>query len=107
MCSGGRSIGGRSECSAELSVAEREALLLQALGQHRDELDCESKLVVLLDVDKFDLIKRLLRNRGVVLYCTRLKQAQTDAERKAVEAEPELSQVVTCRSRAWSSWAFA
>lgn len=53
----------------------------------RDELECESRLVVLLDVDKFDFIKRLLRNRGKVLYCTRLKQAQTDAEKKAVEAE--------------------
>lgn len=53
----------------------------------RDELECESRLVVLLDVDKFDFIKRLLRNRGKVLYCTRLKQAQTEAEKKAVEAE--------------------
>lgn len=31
-----------------------------------DELECESKLVVLLDVDKFDLIKRLVRNRAKV-----------------------------------------
>lgn len=53
----------------------------------RDELDCESKLVVLLDVDKFDFIKKLMKNRGKVLYCTRLKQAQSDAEKKEVEGE--------------------
>ncbi len=60
--------------------------VLQILGG-RDELDCESKLVVLLDVDKFDFIKKLMKNRGKVLYCTRLKQAQSDAEKKTVEAE--------------------
>ncbi|EWM22383.1 u5 small nuclear ribonucleoprotein helicase [Nannochloropsis gaditana] len=52
-----------------------------------DELDCESKLVVLLDVDKFDFIKKLMKNRGKILFCTRLKQAQSQAEKKEVEAE--------------------
>ena len=44
--------------------------------QLTDERDCENKLVVLLDYEKFDLIKILLRNRAKVYYCTRLKQAQ-------------------------------
>lgn len=38
----------------------------------KDELDCESKLVVLLDVDKFDLIKQLVRNRSKVGLNSRL-----------------------------------
>jgi pre-mRNA-splicing helicase BRR2 len=71
------------DANASAKLAEE---VLQVLAT-RDELECESRLVVLLDVDKFDFIKRLLRNRGKVLYCTRLKQAQTDAEKKAVEAE--------------------
>ncbi len=71
------------DANASARLAEE---VLQVLAT-RDELECESRLVVLLDVDKFDFIKQLLRNRGKVLYCTRLKQAQTDAEKKAVEAE--------------------
>ncbi|TMW65358.1 hypothetical protein Poli38472_008000 [Pythium oligandrum] len=48
---------------------------------------CENRLVLLLDYDKFDFIKLLLENRAKVLYCTRLKQAQNDKERQAVEEE--------------------
>jgi pre-mRNA-splicing helicase BRR2 len=52
-----------------------------------NERDCENRLVVLLDYDKFDFIKLLLRNRAKVMYCTRLKQAQTKAERSTIEEE--------------------
>jgi pre-mRNA-splicing helicase BRR2 len=55
--------------------------------QDSDERICENKLVVLLDFDKFDFIKILLRNRSKIYYCTRLKQAQSDAERLVVESE--------------------
>mmetsp|Transcript_11324 Transcript_11324/g.39302 ORF Transcript_11324/g.39302 Transcript_11324/m.39302 type:complete len:1241 (-) Transcript_11324:3157-6879(-) len=50
-----------------------------------DERECENKLVMLLDYDKFDFIKRLMRNRWRILYCTRLKQAQSDEARAEVE----------------------
>lgn len=46
-----------------------------------DELECESKLVVLLDVDKFDLIKRLVRNRAKV----RGRHSGTGDERKRTQ----------------------
>lgn len=59
---------------------------LQAL-QLSDERQCENKLVVLLDFDKFDFIKLLLRNRAKIYYCSRLKQAQNDTERRAIEDE--------------------
>lgn len=55
--------------------------------QIADERGCENKLVVLLDFDKFDFIKLLLRNRAKIYYCTRLKQAQNDAERAAIEEQ--------------------
>lgn len=53
--------------------------------QIADERGCENKLVVLLDFDKFDFIKLLLRNRAKIYYCTRLRQAQNDAERSSIE----------------------
>ena len=59
---------------------------LQTL-QIADERACENRLVVLLDFDKFDFIKLLLKNRSKIYYCTRLKQAQSDAERTVIEKE--------------------
>lgn len=59
---------------------------LAALSNH-DERVCENKLVVLLDFDKFDFIKLLMKNRAKIYYCVRHKQAQTDEERVKVEEE--------------------
>lgn len=61
--------------------------VLETLQVAKDARDCENKLVLLLDYDKFDLVKLLTRNRSVVLYCTRLGQAQTAAERQNIETE--------------------
>lgn len=55
--------------------------------QISDERICENKLVVLLDFDKFEFIKMLLKNREKIYYCTRLAQAQTDDERATVEQD--------------------
>lgn len=55
--------------------------------QIKDDRACENKLVILLDYDKFDFIKILLRNRSKILYCTRLKQAQSEIEKSSIEAE--------------------
>lgn len=52
-----------------------------------DQRACENNLVMLLDFDKFDFIKLLLSNRTKVYYCTRLKQAQNEDERKNIEEE--------------------
>jgi pre-mRNA-splicing helicase BRR2 len=49
-----------------------------------DMREVETRLVGLLGYDKFDVVKLLLRNAARVYYVTRLKQAQTDAERAAV-----------------------
>lgn len=53
----------------------------------QDDRDVENRLVTLLDFDKFDLIKVVLRNRTKVVWCTRLNRAQDEAERKRIEGE--------------------
>ncbi|KDO30202.1 hypothetical protein SPRG_04992 [Saprolegnia parasitica CBS 223.65] len=70
---------------AEMSDRLAEEVLL--VLREADLGACENKLVLLLDYDKFEFIKLLLTNRAKVFYCTRLKQAQSDAERDAIEAE--------------------
>ncbi len=40
---------------------------------------------MLLDFDKFDLIKMLMKNRIKLLWCTRLGQAQDEAEKQKIE----------------------
>lgn len=47
----------------------------------------ENRLVLLLDYDKFDLIKLFLRQRATIVYCVRLSRAKTDEERLTVERE--------------------
>ncbi|KAF0701712.1 Aste57867_7878 [Aphanomyces stellatus] len=61
--------------------------VLTVLGEPSELGHCENKLVLLLDYDKFEFIKVLLLNRAKVVYCTRLKQAQSDVERRAIEDE--------------------
>eukprot|EP00741_Cyanophora_paradoxa_P005239 tig00000865_g5079.t1 len=77
--------------------------VLAIMGSGADDREVENKLVMLLDYDKFDFIKVLLRNRQKVVYCTRLGQAQTDEERNAIEAEmmgsPELESILAAISR--------
>ena len=68
-------------------VKRRTWDLPSPLRQCNDECICENKLVVLLDLDKFEFIKVLMKNRAKIFYCTRIKQAQTDEERVAVEME--------------------
>ncbi|KAF4324437.1 hypothetical protein G195_001421 [Phytophthora kernoviae 00238/432] len=72
-----------AEISAKL--AEDVLNILKEAGS--DLSACENRLVLLLDYDKFDFIKLLLENRAKVLYCTRLKQAQDDTERRSIEEE--------------------
>lgn len=52
-----------------------------------DERDCENKLVLLLDYDKFELIKLLLKHRWKISVCTRLAQAQSEEEKASMLAE--------------------
>ena len=59
--------------------------VLSALGSETDdERACENRLVLLLDYDKFDLIKKLLKSRARVVWCTRLARAQDDDEKARI-----------------------
>ena len=73
---------------ANVSVRLAEEVLL-ALGM-KDERAAENQLVILLDFDKFAFIKRLLKNRGKIYYCSRLKQAQTEEQREQIVQEMTL-----------------
>eukprot|EP00850_Spirogloea_muscicola_P007775 SM000040S14787 [mRNA] locus=s40:365737:377479:+ [translate_table: standard] len=71
---------------------------LQALAEG-DDRDVENQLVPLLNYEKFDLIKLLVKNRFKVVYCTRLARAEDEAEKKRIEAEmmkggPELNAIL-------------
>jgi pre-mRNA-splicing helicase BRR2 len=52
-----------------------------------DNRSCENKLVALLEHDKFDTIKKLLKNRWKVVYCIRLARCKDESERRDVEEE--------------------
>ena len=59
---------------SDANEAQRLAAQVLSLLQVTDERDCENKLVLLLEYDKFDFIKLLLKNRTKIAFCTRLKQ---------------------------------
>ncbi|KAI5074534.1 hypothetical protein GOP47_0010495 [Adiantum capillus-veneris] len=61
-----------------------EVLKMLAEG---DDREVENRLVMLLDYNKFDLIKVLIKNRLKVVWCTRLARAEDDAERKRIGEE--------------------
>ena len=48
----------------------------------------QDQLVELLQYDNFPLIKELMRNRTIVVWCQRLARAQNDAERSRIEVQP-------------------
>lgn len=52
-----------------------------------DDRDVENRLVALLEYDKFDLIKLLLRNRFKIVWCTRLARAEDQEQRRKIEEE--------------------
>ena len=93
-----------SDANVSSKLAEDTLSTLQIA----DERICENKLVVLLDFDKFEFIKLLMKNRAMIFYCTKLRQAQTDQERAAVEEEiktghPELLLLIQQKASA-ESW---
>ena len=55
--------------------------------QEGEERDVQDQLVELLQYDNFPLIKELMRNRTIVVWCQRLARAQNDTERSRIEVE--------------------
>ncbi|EDO07662.1 sec63 domain containing protein [Babesia bovis T2Bo] len=63
-----------------------EKEILSSLGIP-DVQECENKLVLVLKYENFEFAKLVLRNRHKIMYCTRLGQAQTDAEKESIYEE--------------------
>lgn len=63
-----------------------------------DIIQCENKLVILLDYEQFPFIKTLCKNRWTVLYCTLLAKTEGEAAKKEIEeemkADPEKAAVL-------------
>lgn len=73
--------------------------VLKVLAEDDDTMEVERRLVVLLEFDKFKLIKYLLTNRLKIVWCTRLARAEDEEERKKIEEQmvsmgPSLAAIV-------------
>lgn len=66
--------------------AELAAQIIPLLA-HEDMRQTESELLDLLDVDQFQFVKFLTRNKLAIYYCTLLLQASTEEERSAIEKQ--------------------
>lgn len=71
------------KCFDDSQVLKLEHEIMQIL-QISDKRECENKLVLLLNQERFDFIKILLENRFEIFYMTRLGQAQNDNERSSI-----------------------
>ncbi|XP_063432226.1 U5 small nuclear ribonucleoprotein 200 kDa helicase-like [Mytilus trossulus] len=69
--------------------------ILDILKTSSDDREVENQLVLLLGFTQFDFIKTIRQYRNMILYCTLLASAQTEAEKKKIEEkmsnDPELA----------------
>jgi len=61
--------------------------VFELLASDEPDNKCENQMVLLLNYDKFNFIKKLLRNRLKVTYCIKLARAKTATDRKVLEEE--------------------
>jgi len=71
----------------DIDAQQSQKLAEDILKIIADDRDVENRLVMLLDYEKFDLIKLLLRNRLKIVWCTRLARAEDQEQRKKIEEE--------------------
>ncbi|KAF7458842.1 U5 small nuclear ribonucleoprotein 200 kDa helicase [Cryptosporidium felis] len=62
---------------------EVERELIQILASEDDQ-ECENSLVILFNYENFDWIKKLLKNRWNIYYCTIIGQARSDSQREKI-----------------------
>lgn len=76
----------KSEDDAEDSARlANEVLMVLDVRTTYDIRECETKLLLLLNFDRFELVKLLLHNRVRVWACVSIKRAKTDLERLEIE----------------------
>ena len=61
--------------------------MLNILKTTTDDRECETKLVLLLGYDLFNVIKLVRQNKQLILYCTLRARAETEKERHEIEEE--------------------
>jgi pre-mRNA-splicing helicase BRR2 len=65
-------------------VQELEGRLMKVLALENPR-ECEKKLFGVLGVDRFELIRLLVRNKAAIYWGTLLQQAQTPAEKESLQ----------------------
>ncbi|ORZ39296.1 pre-mRNA-splicing helicase-like protein BRR2 [Catenaria anguillulae PL171] len=66
---------------------QKAAAAFEILASAESSREAENELMELFEYDHFDLVKLLTANSHVIVYCTRLAKAATDAEREQVLEE--------------------
>ncbi|KAI0731785.1 Sec63-domain-containing protein [Fomitopsis betulina] len=66
------------------TAAEKASAVLSILGSESNLRDCENQLMDLFEYQSFDMITKFLKNRDVIVWCTKLMRSDAD-ERVNVE----------------------
>ncbi|EIW74460.1 Sec63-domain-containing protein [Coniophora puteana RWD-64-598 SS2] len=67
-----------------VTAADKAQAVLTILGSESSLRDCENELMELFEYQSFDVITRFLKNRDVIVWCTKLMRSDAD-ERVNVE----------------------
>lgn len=67
-----------------VTATEKASAVLSILGSESSLRDCENQLMELFDYQNFQLITKFLKNRDVIVWCTKLVRSDAD-ERVNVE----------------------
>ncbi|TFY76806.1 hypothetical protein EWM64_g7205, partial [Hericium alpestre] len=67
-----------------ITAAHKATSVLSILGSESNLCDCKNQLMGLFDYQSFDVITRFLKNREVIVWCTKLARSDAD-ERVNVE----------------------
>jgi pre-mRNA-splicing helicase BRR2 len=67
-----------------VTAADKAASVLSILGSESSARDCENQLMELFDYQSFRITAKFLKNRDIVVWCTKLMQSDAD-ERVNVE----------------------
>ncbi|KAF9474450.1 Sec63-domain-containing protein [Pholiota conissans] len=67
-----------------VTAADKAASVLSILGSESSARDCENQLMELFEYQSFHIITKFLKNRDVVVWCTKLMRSDAD-ERVNVE----------------------
>jgi pre-mRNA-splicing helicase BRR2 len=67
-----------------VTAAEKASSVLSILGSESSLRDCENQLMELFEYSSFDIVTKFLKNRDVIVWCTKLMRSDAD-ERVNVE----------------------